>query len=471
MVDALASFQKTSLRLGRYTTGEQHTVFILATSTFASWLEASSEFIPQALQCVFGSFSSVGVDVVCGVVDGLAPRPVSMEQPCEEEGFSILHKAGKQENVWDNNDTVPNPNLQSTLTFRANKGGKVALTLPLANTLFHNGRHSTLLLSRWRSSGGSFEITRGQTEKQNITLNVLGKERYPHIRTRIPCIPLTPMRRIQSGLGNIVRTIDFGEGGVKDVGSASRELEISVPEYLTKHGHGHSIIDVWALIVPQNAFSDFWMESEEILTTDVDALRAKRSSSTAKGRRYVGDCMDRGAILCKVLSGGGGWGVKQGLLSLDPQTTYSMNNESRYDYSEGSLDEQQVSALGSMAQEGAFIQFLVAVKSRDPVESLEETEPEYVESTRRSTVVGVVPSTVDDIHDEQQEKPAFDLQVYLGHFGCVSESGMFLRVAREKVSAKKAGVETKIDLPYSYIYREYPKRESRLPRVYQKPES
>jgi hypothetical protein len=394
-----------------------------------------------------------------------------MEQACEEEGFSILHKPGKQKNLWNNNNTAPNSNLQSTLTFRANRGGKVALTLPLANTLFQNGRHSTLLLSRWRSSGGTFEVIKGQTEKQNVTLNVLGKERYPHLRTRIPCIPLTPMRRIRSGLGNIVRTIDFGEGGVKDVGPASRELENSVPEYLAKEGHDRSTVDVWALIVPQNAFSDPWIESEEILMADVDALRTKRSPSTAKGRRYVGDCMDRGAVLCKVLSGGGGWGVKQGLLSLDPQTTYSTNTESRYDYSEGSLDEQKVSALGNIAQEGAFIQFLVAAKSQDPVESLEETEPEYVESTRRSTVVGVVPSTVDDIHDEQQERPAFDLQVYLGHFGCVSESGVFLRVIREKVSAKKAEVETKIDLPYSYIYREHPKRESRVPRVYQKPES
>ena len=398
----------------------------------------------------------IEVDVVCGVCDGLAPRPVSMKQP-SGAGFSILHKPWKQDDLWECNPTAVSPNLQSTITFSANKGHKVTLTLPLANTLFNNGRLSTLLLSRWRSSGDSFEVTQEQTEKKNVTLNVFRKLRIPRPSIQIPSVPLTPMRRIQSGLGNIVRTIDFGEGGLPDVGPASRELEMRVTGYLSKQGLDHSVIDVWALVIPAEALSGPWNEKVKILMSDVEDLRAKRSPSTDKGCCDVGDFIDKGATLCRVLSGGGGWGIKQGLLALDPQTTYSSSNESRYDFSEGALDEQQASALGNVAQQGAFIQFLVAAKHDEAVDPLIEKERGYVDSALGSTVVGVVPSTVDEIHDisqnGDQQMPKLDVQVYLGHFGCVSESGMFLQ--RNGKSTTPV-IETKIDLPYSYVYRESP---------------
>jgi hypothetical protein len=443
VVDALASFQESCRN---YPKGHQHTVCILATPTFASWLEASSGFIPKALQSLFGPSNSVSVDVVCAVVDGLAPRPISMKDP-SGEGFSILHKPRTLDH-WAKDATVSSPTLQSTLTLQRRHA---TLTLPLANTLFKNGRHSTLLLSRWKSSGVSFSINRAQSEKQNVTLTGLGEKLYNPIRISIPSIPLTPVRRIQDGLGNIVRTIDFGQGDVKNIGPASQELEQSVTEYLAQEGHSSSTVNVWALIIPQDtslARLASKMEAEGTLNTGVDVLRTETPFASINKRHYTGELIRRGALLCRVLSGGGGWGAKQGLLSLDPQTTYSTSNESRYDYSEGSPDRQQVSALGNLAQEGAFIQFLVAPKT---FESLEENDEEHAKFARQSTVFGVVPSTVDDIPDEKQEKAEFDLQIHPGHFGCVSESGLFYRAPKMGRSNPRI-VETKIDLPYSYAY-------------------
>ncbi len=447
VVDALASFQEWGRH---YTKWQQPTVCILATPTFASWLEASSEFIPKALQSVVGRSNAGYVDVVCAVVDGLAPRPISMKDP-SGEGFSIWRRSNVPDDVWVQDATVSSPTLQSTLTLQR---GRDTLTLPLANTLFRNGRHSTLLISRWKSTGESFKINRAQIEKQNVLLRGLGgKKSYYPIRSCIPSIPLTPMRRVQDGLGNIVRTIDFGQEGVKNVGPASRELEQSVTEYLAQEGHGSSTVNVWALIIPQDTSLAHFvrsMEAKGTLNTGVDVLRTQTSFSSIKKRHYIGKLIRRGAILCRVLSGGGGWGAKQGLLSLDPQTTYSTSNESRYDDSEGSPDRQQVSALGNLAQEGAFIQFLVAPKT---FESLEESDEEYAEFTRQSTVFGVVPSTVDDIPDETQEEAEFKLQVHHGHFGCVSESGLFFRGLQAKTGPSNPRVvETKIDLPYSYAY-------------------
>lgn len=453
-MDALASFQKASRKLEKLPVPQHHTIFILATPSFASWVEASTDFIPQALKCAFGDLASVEVDVVCAVCDGLAPRPVSMTHPTGE-GFSILHQPGEELGLWEDDDaSATSPNLQSTLTFVPYPGSGTSIVVPLANTLFKNGRHSTLLLSRWKSEGGSFELMREQKERQNVPVPFLWERQNRRLRFHMSCIPLTPVRRIQSGLGNIVRSIDFGEGSIPDIGPASRELETSVDNYLAKEGHDHSKIDVWALVVPKDIYLDPRDQVEEISTNDINTPRAVASPSSHVGGRYVGRRLKRGAKLCRVLSGGGGWGAKQGLLSLDPQTSYSTSNESRYDLSEGSLDKKQASALGNLAQEGAFIQFLVAVKNEKP-DTSEASERDSFAPVR-STVVGVVPSTIDHIYDEQQEKLAFGCDVSLGHFGCVSESGIFLRFIRdEKTGVAEWGfhaLETKIDLPYSYAY-------------------
>ncbi|PMD39868.1 hypothetical protein L207DRAFT_512835 [Hyaloscypha variabilis F] len=471
VLDAFTAFKRPIREVQGTPELEHHTIFILATPTFASWLEASSEFIPQALQRVFGTSSPVEADVVCGVCDGLAPRSLSMKT-LTGTGFSVWHKPSKVENLWKNNDTGSSPNMQSTLTISARSPYQATLTLPLANTLFQNGRHSTLLLSRWKSNGDSFQIERDQIEKKNVTMNLFVREgQFP--RHVIPCVPLTPLRRIHSGLGNIVRTINFGRKGESDIGPASRELETSVGEYLAKGGNDQRTIDVWALVLPQDPRSRQAGRQgpvKQILTTDMDALRAIISPSTSKGLCYVGTLINEGARLVRVLSGGGGWGVKEGLLSLDPQTTYSDSNESRYDYSEGSLDERQISALGSLAREGAFIQFLVATKLDEDtaITTLQGNEHSSDDFRRHATVVGVVPSTIDDVHDEQQQIPTIsDIQIYPGHFGMVSESGIFLRRGAKKMDMGEdiRSIETKVDLPFSYFYQEYRKRERKFSRT------
>lgn len=156
------------------------------------------------------------------------------------------------------------------------------------------------------------------------------------------------------------------------------------------------------------------------------------------------------------------------MLSLDPQTTYSTIAESRFDFSEGSLEEQQASALGNLAQEGAFIQFLVADSNITPVDFYSRVKL-HTDATRRSTVIGVVPSTVDEMApisedngSSKADKP-LEVRIWLGHFGCVSESGMFIKRSNpspslDQVNSSKTAelfppIDTKVDLPFSYIYR------------------
>jgi hypothetical protein len=297
VIGALSKFQ---MRSAEYSESSHQTLFILATPTFTSWLEESSEFIAKVLQRVVGiTPSPTEINVICAAVDGLPPRPQLMQYQ-SGEGFSILLMSSteKMRRIWEDTqaDTTLT-NMQSTLTFVSDLPTTTVVRIPLANTLFRNGRYSTLLLSRWRSSGDSFVISRQQVEKNNVNISVFGRLPKGTPRTYISTVPLTPVRQIKSGLGNIVRRIDFGDG---DVGPASRELETSVTEYLAQQGHDYSTIDVWALIMPRDAFLGAENKSKEVLTITMDDVRAKWTASWTPDRRYVGDWIDKGATLCRV---------------------------------------------------------------------------------------------------------------------------------------------------------------------------
>lgn len=140
--------------------------------------------------------------------------------------------------------------MQSSITLRKGTHGPPELTLPLANTLFRTGRLSTLLVSRWKydAEKADFVTIRAPVERTNVAVNML-QDVYQRIPwTFMPAVPITPARPIVNGLGNIVRTVDFG--GDEGHGPASRELEATVTKYLDVMGYGNTTIDVWALIVP-----------------------------------------------------------------------------------------------------------------------------------------------------------------------------------------------------------------------------
>jgi hypothetical protein len=129
-----------------------------------------------------------------------------------------------------------------------------------------------------------------------VNLPVFGRLPSGLLRTHIPTVGLTPIRRITNGLGNIVRRIEFGEG---DVGPASRELETRITEYLAQQRDGRSTIDVWALIIPRDAFSGKENESEkDSMAEGKDVRGAWRSKALSS--QYISNWLDKGATLCRV---------------------------------------------------------------------------------------------------------------------------------------------------------------------------
>lgn len=184
------------------------------------------------------------------------------------------------------------------------------------------------------------------------------------------------------------------------------------------------------------------------------------------------------------MSGGGGWGVKQGLLSLDPQVNYDNIEEARFDMSSGASEqEQQDAALGDLARPGDWIQFFTVNPSKvkeqsdegpkpldlhywqDSITKERITTPETADaiSWMESTVFGAVPSTIDKMPDNDggiDSKKGVVFQQ--GHFGAVSESGLFLRSEQRMrkeywehiaITSEFRSFDTKIDVPHSYVYR------------------
>lgn len=133
--------------------------------------------------------------------------------------------------------------------------------------------------------------------------------------------------------------------------------------------------------------------------------------------------------------------------SLDPQTTYSTADDARFDFSSGSVEEQQASALGNIARPNDFIQFFIATPE------VSNPQATYSLGEQRDLVLGTVPSTIDDIPSigsTTPGNPEHNEIGLMGHFGAVSESGIYLF---SKTSHRSPAVETKLDIPHSYLCR------------------
>ncbi|KAH8815261.1 hypothetical protein F5884DRAFT_665380, partial [Xylogone sp. PMI_703] len=455
---------------------DEQALVVLATPSFAASVSDDVDFIPKVLRRLVGKLDQPNeIDVLVAVVDGLSPTPSDISEGngslSPKEGFSFLY--GKQQLVlpklWSTSDgdspDVGNQELLSYIKISGATSLATEVTLPLANTLFKNGRQSTLVASRWRFENEHFVKLKSES-KAHQTINVFSRENGGQTSRvkeiwRVPAIPITPARRVASGLGNIVRQIDFGQSGV---GPASRELEASMDAYLETRKGEKTKIAVWALIVPEDVAKI--QESKPIqgtedeqgkLPIDRSEIEAMWHTSNGANASFIGDWIKKGATFCRVLSGGGGWGPKQGLLSLDPQTVYTKVNEANFSFMGISFDddESSSSSLGDLAKPGSYIQFFVEDPHCDQEQAKRKT-PTSSANALRATVVGTIPSTVDempnvyeDANRDRDDVSNDDLFVYLdGHFGAVSERGMFIESSETNAGGRT--VRSKIDMPYSF---------------------
>ncbi|KAI8964384.1 hypothetical protein F5Y11DRAFT_94883 [Daldinia sp. FL1419] len=443
----LASSYKTSVRT-QTEEGLGDGAAIFASRDFATWLEDES-FVSGVLESLFKlktspQDNSSPIDVLCAVTDGLAPKQLFSEP---QTGFSILYGSADRilPGLWSTDDFRSNTgqDKESSVSFLSNPLPRdtrpLETTMPLANTIFQNGRRSTLFASRWQLDHGGSAVRTMMHEKQ-LQRICLREDSGSHINPLLPLLPLTPPRKIVAGLGNIVRQVEVD--GIAT--PASKELEVLIPKVFDARSerevsYSPGPIGVWCWVISPDV-----VEKQNLVGLKV--FEGKSSESEAalslEAMSVFSELLSSGCRLHKILSGGGGWGLKQGLLSLDPETSHSLPDQDDIEMFIRAFQERNSpNPSEGLVTPGSYLMFCIEPHwTKNEIESSQKLTP--------TTTIGVVQN-----NDQEPDPASLSSKVDIidNHFGVVSKTGLFLKAANlshpSETTDQPRPFTTKIDLP------------------------
>ncbi|KAK2808763.1 hypothetical protein FQN50_004435 [Emmonsiellopsis sp. PD_5] len=358
----------------------------------------------------------------------------------------------------------------------------------IANTLFVNGKPRTMFASCWNDDSGSATLTMNKAYDL-IGCQISGSEKPHNITAQIPLEPVTKPREIVTSMGNIISQLSKGDGSAATI-PASTELEKLIPEYIKENNISSQRLAVWALIRPQ-------MPKGEVPASLTSALVDSNIPTHKRARLH------------RVVSGGGGWGKKQGLLSLDPEYSYQTSDPSTqlrpvheifeektpadlkgesetiqdlFDELPGSMqfkDGRFTTSLSEIAGKGDTVEFLVAPldhphPSPSSPGDLSSLDPPTTTShqplhNRHTFSFGVIPSSSDGAAPEQDVEAGNNISSSTGNhggkvitvpnlFGALSEKGLVYSefceggaTVGEEGGGRRQITWTKIDVPGSRV--------------------
>ncbi|KAM3507082.1 hypothetical protein MY11210_007295 [Beauveria gryllotalpidicola] len=404
---------------------------VLATPEFAKSFE-NVDFMESLASLLAGSGRPEKFHVLGAIVDSIAPQLGSYDT---SPGISVLrgHLDHMLPHLWQSEPPRPSEDKDalSALSFSL---GVPKVSLPLARTTFQNNRTSTLLASTFDLSGNSSRME-NQLDRYAQEVFVSDSDlpqKMGDLGMWAPLVPVTPPRLVAASFGNIVRSVEIDGQAIP----ASTELEDAVNAFYGKRGNSAvntGPVGIWALITPTPK-SDWvdaaksWLNGSPI-PLSVDTSESSMQDLASKTAKYLHNSHQRGAKLLQVLSGGGGWGAKKGLLSLDPQRThFSLSEEEEMHHFTQSMSES------TFAPTGCTIQFLMAL----------EDVPDMPEYLPPSIVFGV-PGT----HQKLSPRPE---KLFMGgHFGALSSKGIFVAAPNERNDMGFPD-ERKLSVPNSRLF-------------------
>ncbi|KAL2048563.1 hypothetical protein N7G274_000475 [Stereocaulon virgatum] len=454
---------------------------VLVTPTHLTLLEDSNAFIPNLLRQEVGTPPpGQVVNVMAAVVDQL-PHPQCTVDGQSNSSDAVLEYSGqdgsegvsvavltscsaapdlwlfRQESEGRESMTVQQrctlsfafPSINSTSSHGQRPSNPLrasqVLQLPVANTMFQNGNTSTLLAQQWvlrreNASKAKFFLTKKKRLPQQ-TLNMddlLAEKVFLHQCMRFNLTQITPARVITAAIGNIIRRIRVCDSS-KENTPASEELEGAISGEIAKGRISAQPAGIWALIKPRDQTT-----SDENSCLDL-----------TYGHDLLENAILSGCRLHKVLSGGGGWGEKRGLLALDPESNYLWrSHEFQSDFTDDKDAEfEKVQALGEVVRPGDMVTFYVSNTHSAPGSAV-CTQSDLVNSslsTSLSLMFGSLPSTMDAMPNTTGTGEAGSEQsscvMIHNHFGILSEHGMSLKSTF--IDSHVKCVETKLDAPYT----------------------
>ncbi|KAJ5514203.1 hypothetical protein N7463_003755 [Penicillium fimorum] len=430
---------------------------LLVTPSFAHWLDSSSPFLSQFLSRLYGN--SPGGDTlyaVAAVVDTLPNTTSESPNSKESEGLSLLvvGQSGVQ--------TKPAPprlirssaseetnllfSFQTEVIGQISKGSAHEIGLRLANTIFVNGRETTIFGTRWLwdKASNSYAL---DSSMDLTSCVVTATSQAVDTALELPLYPVTKRRRVMTSMGNILRQLAKSTDATSmDTIPASSELEKELPRYIAEHNIVDQRVSVWALV-----------EKPDLEVAD--------SGSSTQDRLI--QSLHQGGKLHRVMSGGGGWGKKQGLLSLDPEVSFSgtANRDDLVALSQvfdpdaaqsdtlPSIDKgitvDDLSLLSQVATAGDYIQFFVSVQptgGQGKISSNHDSEEEPV-----SYHFGMVADSMEfETHETDEDSNGI---ISLPHtFGALSEKAIAYSQPIKGETATESC--TKLNIPGSRVILE-----------------
>jgi hypothetical protein len=319
--------------------------------------------------------------------------------------------------------------------------------LRLAHTIFVNGKESTLFGMRWtwaKTAGdnGAFALD-DSVDLTNCIVRSSSSVADIQSTLTLPLHPVGQRRKVISSMGNILRQVSKSTDpdSVAPM-PASTELEKELPRYISENNIVDQRVSVWALI-------------------------EKPTATVSCSQHGLLESVSHGGKLHRVISGGGGWGKKQGLLSLDPEIAFpgtagkveldhlddlfSHNTSKVSDLPPPFLDGlvgDDLSILSQVATEGDFIQFYVSTESTPSPQN--ESRQNNAPSDAISYCFGIV-SDAEQLDAHPNEIQA--LTSLPNTFGALSEKGitysrsMPMDEDQQETMECASGLHTKLDIP------------------------
>ncbi|CAG9937909.1 unnamed protein product [Clonostachys rosea f. rosea IK726] len=321
-----------------------HDTALVLTSPGLARLVCDNGFLTDLVKTISCSPRRDGVfNLLVGVADRIAGHP-NKNGKRYEEGIAVCR--GNLQlipNLWK--DLPPkqkeDSDATSALQFLDFSGSSV--TLPLSNTIFNNNKQSTLIAAQYDISGPSPKLIKTrETYTQDIILPADSRA-----GAMLPLTALTPSREVTQSFGNIVRAVEcYG----KDT-PASTELEAAVENiWKIREESDQSPFPMYAFITPEGAPSLLPPDVGRFGDPTLDPKTLRKE--ILQNNKYFDEAIRNGGRLYQLLSGGGGWGKKKGLLSLDPQTShFSLSEEDQL------ANFFQAGADSGFAPVGSSIQF------------------------------------------------------------------------------------------------------------------
>ncbi|KAK0881334.1 hypothetical protein LTR87_004873 [Friedmanniomyces endolithicus] len=464
-------------------------LLLLLTPTYAqrALSGAISHLVLEALRIKGANALTEGLDVIIAVVDRL---PSDNDRLFGEEGMAYYFmrnappSPSSSRKAFNTNTQKPG-SITFELPFLPKRLWRYEIQLPLAQTIFSTGKVSTLVHTRYKNevSKGLVIDEQQHLEAQSVVLPF--RKTNCAVATEIPLVPLTPLRIVRNSMGNIIRALSSATAHeeMRDKATpsepqpASQELELAVTAYFKALGIPPEAVNVWALILPITTRSG--LNNEGPVSRRLRTLKPEAIPETWTSEAALMDlCMDTlipryfrsGGRLHRVLSGGGGWGKKAGLLSLDPDSKYSSRDlraDEGWDFdfddeSDGAVERQQRQALGEIVTEGESVMFLLAPRESECFTQSRAKTWSFLNRSDLAAVFGAVPSTIDSVQEERSNGPGStaDKPPHVHHrpnfFGALSEGGLALTITSnpEVGNTKHRGQvnsQTKLDVPFSHI--------------------